>query len=310
MNSENLKQSDSDFPLVSIAVVTYNQEEFINECIDSILSQDYPNIEIIVADDGSTDGTSDLLLAYQKQAKRPFILKLSPINQGVTKNQNLALFSCTGKYISWMAGDDLMLPGKISKQVEFLEKNPDYAICYHNLDIFDSKTNRTLNYSSQVNKPREGGRELLVKYGAFNGAVSNMVKRSSSPEHGFDVRIPVASDWLYWVECLWNGDKIGYIDEVLARHRRHENNVTHLSIKDPSLSGVQDQLFSCDIILSRAPYFFREINGIKAYSFKSLRWIESGKYYEKYLRASLSYQFNIKVFIAYLCCIFFKIKLK
>ncbi|WP_309678785.1 glycosyltransferase [Polaromonas sp.] len=300
MNIDNLNKAAPDRPLVSVAVVTYNQKEFLKECIESILIQDYPNIEIVVADDGSTDGTDQLLRAYQQEAKRPFVLRMAEKNQGVTRNQNAAVFACSGKYISWMAGDDLMLPGKISKQVEFLENNPDYSICYHDLDIFDSRTNQTIKKFSQTDKPRVGDLATLVKYGSFNGAVSNMVRRSSSPKNGFDPRIPVASDWLYFVECLWSGGKIGYVNEVLARHRRHDNNVTSSSIKRPSLTGIQDHLFSCEVIASRAPWMVKEINGRKANLFLSLRWMDNGKFYGSYLRASLIYKFRLKVFVGLL----------
>lgn len=308
MNIDNLNESMCDCPLVSVAVVTYNQKEFLKECLESILVQDYPNIEIVVADDGSTDGTGELLRAYQMEGRRPFVLRLAQKNQGITVNQNAALFACSGKYISWMAGDDLMLPGKISKQVKFLENNPDYAICYHDLDVFHSETNRTIKKFSQTDKPRVGDMVTLVKYGSFNGAVSNMVRRVASPENGFDTRIPVASDWLYWVECLWSGGRIGYIDEVLARHRRHDNNVTSSSIKKPSLTEIQEHLFSCEVILSRAPWLVNEVNGRKAYLYQSLRWIDGGKFYGHYLRASLAYKFRLKVFTGLLANLIFGMK--
>lgn len=300
MNIDKSDKSIRNFPLVSVAVVTYNQKRFLKECIESILIQDYPNIEIVIADDASTDGTKELLYAYQKAARRPFILKISEINKGVTHNQNSAVFACSGKYISWIAGDDLMLPGKLSKQVEFLENNPTFSICYHDLDVFDSKTNLTIKKFSQTDKPRVGGLATLIKYGGFNGAVSNMVRRSSSPKNGFDIRIPVASDWLYYAECLWDGSKIGYVDELLGRYRRHDNNVTSALIKKPSLSEIQEHLFSCEVILSRAPWLINEINIRKAYLLLSLRWLDNGKFYGSYLRASLRYGFRLKVFIGFL----------
>lgn len=281
-------------PLVSVAVVTYNQKDFLRECIESVLAQDYPNLEIVVADDGSTDGTREMLHEYASAGAGRFVLRLSPTNRGITANQNLALSACTGKYISWMAGDDLMLPGKLSKQVQFLEDNPDFSICYHDLDVFESSTGQTIKRYSDVDKPRNGDVRTLIRYGAFNGAVSNMVRAESQPPHGFDERVSIASDWLYWVECLWSGGKIGYINEVLGRHRRHENNVTSSSIRNPSIREILDHLISCDILLSRAPQHFREIKARKAYHLQSMRWVDSGAHYNDYLRASLSYRLTWK----------------
>jgi glycosyltransferase involved in cell wall biosynthesis len=294
--------------LVSVAVVTYNQKSFLRECLDSILAQNYPNIEIAVADDGSTDGTREMLHEYASKHPDRFVLRFAEQNRGITANQNLALSACTGKYISWMAGDDLMLPGKIDKQVAFLEAHPEHSICYHDLDVFDSATGKTIKRHSDVDRPRCGDVRTLIRFGAFNGAVSNMVRASSQPAHGFDERIPVASDWLYWVECLWSGGKIGYINEVLGRHRRHENNVTAGSLKKPWLRGVVDHLMSCDIVLAKAPQFVSDVNARKASHLLSLRWMNDGENYARYLRASLSYRWSWKVQAALLANALFGIR--
>ena len=102
---------NNDSPLVSVAVITYNQKSYLRDCVESILAQDYPNIEIVVADDCSTDGTQDMLHEYKKNHPGMFVLKFVEKNQGITPNSNLAYFSCTGRYIAWIGGDDLMLPG-------------------------------------------------------------------------------------------------------------------------------------------------------------------------------------------------------
>jgi hypothetical protein len=183
-----------------------------------------------------------------------------------------------------MAGDDLMLPGKITEQVRFFEAHPDCAICYHDLDIFDSGSGRSLGTYSQENKPRTGDVRTAIRYGAFNGAVSNMVRASCSPSSGFNERILIASDWLYWVECLWSGGKIYYINKVLGRHRRHERNVTNLSRSDLSL--VEDGLFSCEIILARGPQFYREVEARRAEELRWCRWNQNGRYFGDYLAAS------------------------
>lgn len=291
-------------PLVSVAVVTYNQRDFLRECLESILTQDYPNIEIVVADDASTDGTQDLLRDYAASGRGNFVLRLASQNQGITLNQTLAQSACTGKYISWMAGDDLMLPGKLSKQVAFLERNADCAICYHDLDVFDSATGRSLGLKSSVDVPRTGDVRTLVRYGCFNGAVSNMVRAECQPTPAFDPRIPIASDWLYWIECLWSGGKIGYIDEVLGRHRRHSNNVTSSSSREPSLKEIQDHLFTCDIVLSRSPELVREVNARRAYLLQALRWHSEGSRYREYLWASLSHEVRWKVVLGLVADLF------
>jgi glycosyltransferase involved in cell wall biosynthesis len=248
---------DKKEPLVSIAIVTYNQKNYLKECIESCLAQEYQNIEIVVADDGSTDGTYEILEDYAKKNSGKFVLQRSKENQGITKNSNLAHFSCTGKYIAWMGGDDLMLSGKIRRQVEFMEKNPDCTICYHNLDVFDSETNSTLFLFNKKNK-YEGDFSTCIRYGAFNGACSNMVRSNKIPVHGFNQSLIVASDWLYWIETLANGGSIKYIDEVLGRYRRHDKNVTYRDVEEISQNDL-DHLLTCQLLIEKYPNQFNNI---------------------------------------------------
>lgn len=257
------------FPLVSVAVITYNQKNFLRECIESCLSQDYPNFEIVVADDCSTDGTQDLLLQYQVSHPGKFVLRMSEENRGITANSNLAHFACSGKYIAWMGGDDVMLPSKIRRQVEFMEKHPECTICYHDLDVFDSDSNETLYFWSKKNKPREGDISTVIKYGVFNGACSSMVRADKTPLIGYNTLLPVASDWCYWIDSLANGGVIRYIPHVLARYRRHKGNVTRKK------AGVGqnkiDHLNTCNYVISKYPVYFKEAMFSYSRNIRSLR---------------------------------------
>lgn len=111
---------ERSIPLVSVAVITYNQKDYLKESIESVLAQDYKNIEIVIADDCSTDGTQDMLREYDKKYPNKFVLRLSE-KSWITPNTNLAYFACSGEYC-FTAGDDIFLPTKIAKQVEFLKK--------------------------------------------------------------------------------------------------------------------------------------------------------------------------------------------
>lgn len=258
-----------DKPLVSVAIITYNQKDYLRECIESCLEQDYPNFEVVVADDCSTDGTQEMLREYDTKYPGKFVLKLAEKNQGITPNSNVAHFACSGKYIAWMGGDDLMLPGKISNQVEFMESNPDCTISYHDLDVFQSETNKSLYLFSVKNRPREGKVDISIKYGVFNGACSSMVRKDKTPRNGFNQFIPVASDWLYWVESLNNGGEIKYINKVLGKYRRHSNNVTNKGM----LIGqnVVDHLNTCGFILKSNPGMLKNINYVYSSILKSNR---------------------------------------
>jgi len=247
---------ENELPLVSIAIITYNQKSFLRDCIESCLKQDYPNYEIVVADDCSTDGTRDMLQEYQIEYPGKFVLRLALQNQGITVNSNSAHFACSGKYIAWMGGDDLMFPNKIYRQVRFMESNPGCTICYHNLRVFDSDSGSLIFFFNDKQK-HSGDVKTAIKYGAFNGACSTMVRKEKTPKHGFDLSLPVASDWMYWVDTLANGGSIDYIDEVLGEYRRHGNNITN--VDDGVGQNDLDHLVSCQIIIAKYPEFFNDV---------------------------------------------------
>lgn len=279
---------EKEVPLVSVAIITYNQKEYLKECIESILEQDYTNIEIVIADDCSTDGTQEMLREYDREYPNKFVLKLSDKNQGITKNSNLAHFACSGKYIAWMGGDDLMLPEKIKKQVDYMESNQDCTICYHNLDVFQSETNETLYFLNRKSH-YEGDVNTIIKFGCFNGACSTMIRKNKAPINGFNELLPIASDWLYWVECLHNGGTINYINEVLGRYRRHNNNVTGKT-KNITQNDL-DHLNSCNFILSLNNLYLKNIYYRHSSIIRGLRYKLN---YSNCLIQSLKLDFNFK----------------
>ena len=104
-------------PKVSVIVPIYNQAGFIRETVESVLSQDHPNIELVLSDDGSTDGTSDVLREYAAGEPERVKLVASEENTGIAGAFNRALDAHTGDYVAWLGGDDVMLPGKLSRQI-------------------------------------------------------------------------------------------------------------------------------------------------------------------------------------------------
>jgi len=217
-------------PLVSIHIVTYNQINFIHETLKSALEQDYDNIEIIVSDDCSTDGTGDIINYYAD--RYPKIIKiLGNKNIGITKNCNRALKICRGKYVAFQGGDDVLLQGKIRNQVAWMEEDENRVISGHDVEVFDSNTNRILGIKKQGMPFRKGsGSADIIKYGvaSFYSGTSIMVRRDAIPEYGFDERLPIVSDWKFVVDCLATGGKFGCIEGIYARYRKHGQSITDL----------------------------------------------------------------------------------
>ena len=117
-----------------------------------------------------------------------------------------------------------------------------------------------------------------------------MVRREATPLSGFDTSLPVASDWFFYISHLLNGGKIGYINEVLGKYRRHDKNVTS-SISPFAKQGYFDHIKSCEIILERYPQYVKEVK------FRYSEVYRGGRRYgyTKYLLKSLQYNpFNFK----------------
>lgn len=290
--------TSTSLPLVSVALITYNQCDFLDQCLESIVAQDYPALEIVVADDASTDGSAALIADYAKRYPDKIVLRIATRNRGVTANQEVALAACTGKYIAWMAGDDLMLPGKIAAQVALMEADENCAVCYHDLDVFDSVSGRSLTLFSQMDRPREGKMELLARFGSFNGATSNMVRSSTCAQ--MNTNIQTASDWIYYTECLAGGGTIRYIPNVLGRYRRHQANVTASTTQSQPRSLLIEHLQSCAILAGRYPHLVGALRYRQSRLLALQRWEDGGARYGAFLRASLATRFSLPIATALL----------
>lgn len=240
---------------MSVLILSYNQEQFLRECIDSVLSQDYPNVQIVVSDDGSTSNVADFLRDCAQQHPGRMEVVLHPVNTGITANSNRGLALCRGKYVTWLGRDDLYMPSKVSRQVQYMEAHPECTICYHNLEIFDSDTGRTLGTFNNNDNAYSGDVRTVIRHGTFNGALANMWRADHVPSHGFEPSIKMASDWLFWVEVLAQGGEIHYLNEVLGRYRRHAGNVT----KRRFILTHMEHLRTGVIITRRYPRYWRDV---------------------------------------------------
>jgi len=219
-------------PKVSIFMPTYNHEAFLAESLESVITQDYSDFEIVCSDDCSLDKTAETLKYYQ--AKYPDKIKAlySEKNLGIAKNFNKTLKYCSGKYIIFFSGDDIMLPGKITKTVNFMEENSEHVLCYHDAEIFDSYSgNKVCNYSDIARLPTNVVESLLSPGTLVVGSVV-IARKSALPIGGFNENLNVLADWLLFIETATKG-KVGSIQEILTRYRRHKNNVSNTTSHYP-----------------------------------------------------------------------------
>ncbi|HQQ62934.1 MAG TPA: glycosyltransferase [Pseudomonadales bacterium] len=205
----------TDMPLVSVIVPCYNHATFVATCLESILAQDYPAIEIIVIDDGSPDNS--FTIASQFAGQRGLQL-LQQENRGFIATINRGLAMATGEYYCIFASDDYMLPGRIGKQVAFLQQHPGIAACGGNVDEVDSEGKVTASVRRQ-------SRELDfddVFLGRQHGipAPTAMIRTAAAQAvGGYPADIGI-EDLYMWLKLTHAGWRLAVLDDVFACYRK------------------------------------------------------------------------------------------
>lgn len=204
---------------VSVCVVTFNHKEYLRECLDSLVSQDVNfDYEIIVGDDASTDGTTDILREYVEKYPNLITPILHKKNIGPIGNYFSVHGQARGQYVCHMDGDDLALPKKLQTQSDFLDEHRNVNICWHRMNMFDAK-------GVEKDHPAKSAKFLgsyvvrkdLLLYGPFGPHSSTMYRHenfSKKYEH-FE-----AIDWIFSVELIGSGFGV-MLEDVLGRYRLH-----------------------------------------------------------------------------------------
>lgn len=126
----------STYPTVTVLLCTYNDEQYIGETIISILNQTYQNFEFLIVNDGSTDSTKAVIDSFQDDRIRYLE---HPKNEGLEESKNRGIDEAKGKYIAYIDGDDLALPNRLEKQVEYMEAHPNIGLCASAIKRFGKK---------------------------------------------------------------------------------------------------------------------------------------------------------------------------
>jgi len=209
---------------LSIAITTYNHEQFISQALDSVYKQKLDfDFEIVIGNDNSTDKTADIIRKFQKQYSNIKHIEYSE-NVGYVVNFDKTIKACKGEYVAIFDGDDIMLPEKLKQQVDFLDNNPDYVMSTHKARAFDSLTNRTIRFIIPPYKKDYYTIEDLIKYGSIFANSTKVFRKKAFPEEGIDYNIKKIADWYITVLIASKG-KIHYIEDNLLDYRVHSNSI-------------------------------------------------------------------------------------
>jgi len=198
-------------PLVSVIIPTYNRADLVRQAVASVKAQTFRDFEIVVADDGSTDGTYEALAAGPE-----FRVLRHSRRQGVAAARNTGIAAARGEWLAFLDSDDLWLPDKLARQLSCLEGRPELLIC---------QTDETwVRRGVRVNKPaahrKAAGQIFLPSLERCMISPSAvMLHRRLLQDHGaFDAALPAAEDYDLWLRLTWRYE-VGLVDEPLVIKR-------------------------------------------------------------------------------------------
>jgi len=223
--------------LVSVLVPVYNSEKYLEECLNSIISQTYDNIEIIAVDDGSEDSSLDILKNYSDKIKI-----YTQTNQGLATSLNLGISKINGNWLKWFSPDDQMYPNTIENLVNEAINQVPNTILYSNWNIIDQAGNilREFNESNyneissfDYNVRLLDGQQINVNTTLIP---SELVKKCSFRK----LRDPTAIDYDFFINCaLLHDVKFYLISKPLMKYRIHSNQLSHKNISK-TLEFIQE----------------------------------------------------------------------
>lgn len=212
-------------PLVSVIIPVFNQGELAVQAIDSVLSQRYPNVQTIVVDDGSTDGTADLI-ANRFGARIDLIRQA---NQGPSAASNAALRVARGEFIALMGGDDLCTPDRLEHQVSILSSG-EWDIVFSRPDLIGDEGQPLSDAGYPVFfGPRRHDSvfvSLFFDDNYFCAPSATMRRAVTDALGGFHEGLIQLQDYDYWLRATGQGFRVGLFDHRVVKYRRHIGNLS------------------------------------------------------------------------------------
>ncbi len=230
-----------DHTYITVLLCTYNDEVYIAETIQSILDQSYKNFEFIILNDGSSDGTKDIILSFDDERIRYLEHKE---NKGLEDAKNRGLDEAKGKYIAYIDGDDLSEPDRLRIQLEYMEAHPETGICSTRKTLF-GKENKT---------PFHVKEDLKIRARALFGTPmehpSCMIRTEVLRKHNIKYRkdFPVAEDYPFMIDMM-KVSQAYCIPIPLIRKRIHDQRISVLKKKIQNESAGRASQLGFKILL-------------------------------------------------------------
>lgn len=214
-------------PKVTVVMPVHNGERYLNVALESVLSQHFRDWELVVVDDGSTDGTPHILKRYADDR----IVVIRQDNAGEARARNVGLAHARGEYIAFLDADDVYLPGALGDLAGFLESHPEFDVVYAD-GYFCDACEKILGRLSEIRACTPSGHILdrLVLEPIGIVPTVTMTRRSVVTAHEilFDESLVIGPDWDFWIQLARHA-RFGNLDKVTGKYRVHETNITRTS---------------------------------------------------------------------------------
>jgi glycosyltransferase involved in cell wall biosynthesis len=204
-------------PTFSVAIAAYQAEATVGDAVASALAQSHPPLEVVVCDDGSTDGTAAALESF---AGRITVVRQE--NRGEAAAKNAAVSRCAGDFVAFLDADDLYLPGRLEALAELGDVRPDLDVLTTNAELeVDGEVVGTYYPLVATFPDDDQSVRVVADDSAVFGAAA--VRRSTFLDAGgLNERLRSADDWNLWMRLVLSGSRIGLVDAPLYRYRLHE----------------------------------------------------------------------------------------
>lgn len=277
--------------LVSVIIPAYNVEKYIGKTIESVLDQSYPTIEVIIVNDGSTDKTPEIISKYTQKDSR--IIVVDQKNRGLSGARNAGLCLAKGEYLCIFDADDIMLPQKIEKQLQFLEKHLEYDFTYSDVYLFLNGTKKV--YLEELPETKDIYKKL-IQYGNFINPNTVFFRKKIYDKYGgFDEALRGSEDWDYWLKLSYQGVHFGHQPEALTLYRIRNSG---LSGNRVTVCGTGVQVLEKQKQLKQTKETLQEIDKT-IYKWK-LRLFLSYLQLKNWLVARQYIEFDIKFIVIYI----------
>ncbi len=203
-------------PQVTIITPAYNRESYLKETIESVLNQDYPNIEYIVLDDGSTDSSAEVVKKYKDKV----IFESHP-NMGETATVNKGFQMASGEFVGVVNSDDPLLPGAVRKIIEPMLSDPKIMVCYPDWNLIDG----TGNLIRHISTPEHNFINMVRWFRCYVGPGAFFRKELVNKLRGRDGNFRYVADFDFWLRAGLEGS-FKRIPEYLATFRHHEDSAS------------------------------------------------------------------------------------